>query len=295
VRAGKRPSKNSLRSAARAPARFGIFRVLIALPAVLAGVAAHADYKDTYARGLREYEDGHFDEARTLMKQALDEHAEPAARLRLYGQVYKPYLPQHYLGMAAFKLGDCAAALVQWNDPQNRGVLPIVPEAEAEEIQAKPGCEAKVAKKEEKPAPPPPVDTAPKPADTTKVAKNTPPPPPPVVKPPVDKPPVPEKPPVAAKNEPPQPLVQAFDDYLAGHYAEVARIDPESYADTHARFHAYLVRAAAKYTLSKLSADAQMLGAARADAHAAHALDARTQPDATLFSPGFRAFYTDAR
>ena len=72
-----------------------------------------------------------------------------------------------------------------------------------------------------------------------------------------------EKAPVIAKNEPPQPLVQAFDDYLAGHYADVARINPESYADTKARYHAFLVRAASKFTLAKLDGDDQQLAAAR--------------------------------
>jgi len=278
-----------------------VCRVPLAALALFAAASAHADYKDTYARGLRAYEDGKYDEARTLMQQALEEHAEPAARLRLYGQVYKPYLPQHYVGMAAFKLGDCDGALKHWNDAQNKGVLPIVPEAEAEEQQARPTCEGKVvAKKEEKPAPPPPaVDNTARPpvtdAGKTTVAKNAPPvattPPKP---PPVEKPPV-EKPTPVVKNEPPQPLMQAFDDYLAGRYVEVARIDPDTYADARARFHAYLVRAAAKYTLSRLSADDQMLNGARADARAARKLDAGTAPDATLFSPGFRAFYSESR
>jgi hypothetical protein len=271
--------------------------------ASIAASVAHADYKDTYAHGLRAFEDGNYAEARTLMQQALEEHPEPAARLRLYGQVYKPYLPQHYLGLAAFKLGDCETALKQWNDPANRGVLPIVEEARAAEDEARPSCEKKLATA--KPATPPPESRPPesapppaKPPESTKtVAKNTAPPPvekPAVEKPPVEKPPV-EKPPVAAKNEPPQPLVQAFEDYLAGRYAEVARINPDAYADARARFHAYLVRAASRYTLSRLDGDAQLLNGASADVRAARALDARTQPDATLFSPGFRAFYSQNR
>jgi len=265
--------------------RAGSRGLVSSLPLLLAAAAAHADYRDNYARGVREYEDGHYEQARDLIKQALDEHAEPSARTRLYGQVYKPYLPQHYLGMAAFKLGDCATALAEWNDVQNRGVLPIVPEAEEEEIKARPACEAKVARKEEKPPPPPePAKPA---AEPAKVVKNAPPAVPPK--------PVPaEKPPVVAKNEPPAPLVQAFEDYLAGHYTEVLRIDPDTYADAHARFHAFLVRAAAKYTLSRLGDDAQMLDAARADARAAHAIDGRTLPDAEFFSPSFRAFYAEA-
>ena len=277
------------------PAGRGIRRTLSATAfalAMLAATSAHADYKDSYARGVRAYEDGHFDEARTLIKQALDEHAEPAARLRLYGQVYKPYLPQHYLGMAAFRLGDCATALAQWNDPQNKGVLPIVPEAESEELQARPTCEAKLAAAR---PPPPPIPEPAKPA-ASELSKPVARSPPPIAKP-VERPPekaVVERPP-PARNEPPQPLLQTFEDYLAGRYAEVARTDPDTYADPHARFHAYLVRAAARYTLSRIAGDEQALNGARADVRAARAIDARTQPDATLFSPAFRTFYGETR
>ena len=148
-------------------------------------------------------------------------------------------------------------------------------------------------KKEEKP--PEPVANKPvEPPVTKPVVKNTPPPPPVVKPPPPEKPAPVEKPPVVAKNEPPQPLVQAFDEYLAGHYTDVARINPEAYADAKARYHAFLVRAASKFTLGKLDGDEQLLAAARSDAKAARALDAGT-PDASLFSPAFRAFYQDNR
>jgi hypothetical protein len=118
------------------------------------------------------------------------------------------------------------------------------------------------------------------------------PPSPPKPVPPVEKPV--EKPVAAEKTAPPEALVQAFDQYLAGRYAEVARINPDTYADAHARFHAYLVRSAAKYTQARMATDETMLAAARADAAAARALDGRTTPDATLFSPAFREFYQAA-
>ena len=133
----------------------------------------------------------------------------------------------------------------------------------------------------------------------TVVSDNTPPKPvvppakPPEPPPKTTTPPI-EKPVVVAKNTPPEPLVQAFDNYLAGRYGEVARINPDAYADTRSRFHAYLVRAASRYTLSKISADPEMLKSARADAAEARVLDSRTTPDITLFSPGFRAFFQES-
>ncbi len=65
------------------------------IAAIVAAPLAHADYRDSYARGLKAYRDGDFANARTLMQQAMSEHAEAAAKIRLYGQVYEPYLPQH--------------------------------------------------------------------------------------------------------------------------------------------------------------------------------------------------------
>jgi hypothetical protein len=54
------------------------------------------------------------------------------------------------------------------------------------------------------------------------------------------------------------------------------------------------VRAASKFTLGKLDGDEQLLAAARNDAKAAREIDGGT-PDASLFSPAFRAFYQENR
>ena len=269
-------------------------RVGVALAALVAATLAHADYKDSYARGVKAYRDGNFGEARKLIEQALGEHPEPAAKVRLYGQVYEPYVPQFYLGEIAFKQGDCAAALTQFNAAASKAVVAELPELSGAQQRDSAACAQKVpiARKEEKPPEPVQPSKPAEPVMNRPVVKNT--PPPTIVKPPpVEKPPV-EKAPVALRNEPPQPLVQAFDDYLAGHYADVERINPDVYADGKARFHAYLVRAASKFILGKLGDDAQLLESARSDAKAARALDAAA-PDAALFSPAFRAFYQDSR
>lgn len=273
-------------------------RCLTALALFAAATAAHADYKTDYSHGLEAYKEGKYAEARKLMQQALDEHAEPAKKIRYYGQVFGSYLPQHYVGMSAFKLGDCATAMAQWNSPANRQIAAEVPEIVGEEQPGLASCGqktvAKVDEKPVKPPEPPPVKPTVTENPPPKVVVENPPskpvqPPPKPVPPPVEKPV--EKPPVVVRNMPPEPLVQAFDNYLAGRYNDVVRINPDSYTDARSRFHAYLVRAASRYTQSRIMADEQMLESARADAAAARALDSRTTPDAALFSPGFRAFY----
>lgn len=294
----------------------GRLRACLAVAALCVATLAHADYKDNYALGLKAYNDGDYAKARELMQQALAEHAEPAARIRLYGQRWEPYLPQYYLGMVAFKQGDCAAALAQWNAPASRQVVSQLPEINSAQQRDYVTCEQKVvAKVEEKPKPAPaapevpaaktavadnppakaapapkPVDSAQEPAASTAkrvdvaIAKPT----PPVVTPPVAKPPPPS-------NTPPAPLEEAFDNYLAGRYAKVVRLNPEAITDTRARFHAYVVRAAARFTLAQISDDSSELDGARADARAARALDGRTTPDAALFSPRFRTFFLESR
>jgi hypothetical protein len=297
----------------------GKSRAWLAIGALCAATLAYADYKDNYALGLKAYNDGDYAKARELMQQAFAEHAEPAARVRLYGQRWEAYVPQYYLGMVAFKQGDCATALAQWNAPANRQVVAQVAEINNAQQRDAASCEQKVvAKAEDKPkpqpAPPepapakspvaespqpkpaPPQPVAPKPADTAPepvapakrvdvaVAKPT----PPVVTPPVAKPP-------PASNAPPAPLEEAFDNYLAGRYAKVVRLNPDSLTDSRARFHAYMVRAAARFTLAQISNDNAELDGARADARAARALDGRTTPDAALFSPRFRTFFLESR
>jgi len=293
-------------------------RAWLAVATLCAATLAHADYKDNYALGLKAYNDGDYAKARELMQQAFAEHAEPAARIRLYGQRWEAYVPQYYLGMVAFKQGDCAAALAQWNAPANKQVVAQVAEISSAQQRDAASCEQKVvAKTEDKPKPqpaarePPPAKTvvaenpsskpavpqpaAPKPAETAPeqvvppakrvdvaVAKAA----PPVVAPPVAKP--------APSNTPPAPLEEAFDNYLAGRYAKVVRLNPEAIADSRARFHAYLVRAAARFTLAEIGSDNAELDGARADARAARALDGRASPDAALFSPRFRTFFLES-
>jgi hypothetical protein len=297
----------------------GRARAWVALAALGAATLAHADYKDNYALGLKAYNDGDYAKARELMQQALAEHAEPAARVRLYGQRWEAYLPQYYLGMVAFKQGDCSTALAQWNTPASRQVVSQLPEINSAQQRDAAACEQKtVAKVEDKPKPQP---AAPEPPPAKAVVADSPPakqaPPQTPAPKPVDTAPEPVAPPAKrvdvavakpapavvvappkpapTSNTPPTPLEEAFDNYLAGRYAKVARLNPDSLTDTRARFHAYLVRAAARFTLAQIGNDGSELDGARADVRAARALDGNTTPDAALFSPRFRTFFLQSR
>jgi len=283
-------------------------RIRLAVALIAIATSAHADYKDSYMRGKRAYEDGDYAKAHELLQQALSEHAEPSARFNPYGKVYTPYIPQHYLGLVALKQGDCAGVRTQWGSSDNRQIMLQLPDIAVEEEKSGATCAGKIAAN-------PPAETAPAKPPVAEASKT--------LTPPVEKPPLrpepappkvepaPQKPVVAnesvkpapppkpiekppEKTAPPDALVQAFEQFLSGRYAEAGKINAENYSDVRARFHAYLVRAAAKYTQARMAGDDALLQSARTDAAAARALDARAAPDAVLFSPAFREFYGES-
>jgi len=73
----------------------------------------------------------------------------------------------------------------------------------------------------------------------------------------------------------------------------VSRIDPRAFSDTRARYQAYLLRSAARFSLARLGGGDSVLAGARSDARAANAIDGAA-PDARVFSPSFRAFFAAA-
>jgi hypothetical protein len=84
-------------------------RRLLALLALLA-TPALADWKQDYARGLEAAKDGRWADVDRHMQGALADNPNAAERVRLYGQRFEAYVPQHYAGLAALRLGDCNKA-----------------------------------------------------------------------------------------------------------------------------------------------------------------------------------------
>ena len=78
---------------------------------------------------------------------------------------------------------------------------------------------------------------------------------------------------------------------------EVAALDPGQFSDKRARYHALLVRAAARHTQSQLqgSSGSAALAAAQGDIRSAKALVPGQQPDAALYSPRFITLYSQTR
>jgi len=295
-------------------------RGLVLLLGLAAAFAAHADYKRTYAEGLDAARAEDWGTVRQKMQEALAEEGAPAAKVRLYGTRFDAYVPQYYLGLAAYKQGNCAEAISNW---ENAAARPIIAGSDTLSGVANAGladCRTRLAATTPAPRPTPVVPTptptpTPGPGTTSTgtqaVAGTTSttqtgvrtgttnpvrpgPTPTPVPAPPK---PVPTPPEPVAASTAPEALSRALDAYLAGRYTEVAALDPGQFSDKRARYHALLVRAAARHTQSQLqgSSGSAALAAAQGDIRAAKALAPGQQPDAALYSPRFVTLYAQTR
>lgn len=274
------------------------------LVALLAASPALSDYKDSYSRGLEAAKDGDWATVRQRMQEAIQDNPTAAPRVRLYGQRWEPYVPQFYLGLAAFKQGDCATALAQWRSSANSGVIAGVPNLKAEQDRNAAACDTRVAQqpKTDPPKTDPRPDTGTTAPTTPDGGRETPRPPPPKIEPPKTEPPKtepPKAPPKPAETplaqRVPAALLDAFRNYLGGRYADVARINPDSFSDARSRAQAYLIRAAARQIQAEIDNSATGLDAARADIRAVRAANPSLVPDPALFSPRFRSLYSATR
>lgn len=268
--------------------------------ALIIASSAWADYKDSYSRGVKAVKSGDWAEVRERMQDAIADNPAAQTRVRLYGQRWEPYVPQYYLGLAAFNQGDCTTALAQFRSAANAGVIGSLPELKAEQDRAVAKCDTRVAQ-QDKPGTGTTTQQAPD-GGKTEPPKPAVKPDPPKQEPPKQEPPKPDPPKLPPKpvetplaQRVPAPLLEAFRNYLAGRYTEAARIDPNAYSDAKAKSQAYLVRAAARQLQAEIDGSAAGLEAARADVRALRALNPALVPDPALFSPRFRSFYAATR
>ena len=293
-------------------------RLSLGLLALCAAFAAHADFKRSYAEGLDASRAGDWATVRQKMQEALAEEPTPVAKLRLYGTRFDAYVPQYYLGLAAYRQGNCQEAVANWENAAARAIIAGNDTLSGVANAGLADCRQKLAATAPAPRPASTAPTAPTPTPTAPIASNTPsttpstpaprpttptpapttPAPRPVAPAPAPAPAPPPPPPkpVAASTAP-EALSRALDAYLAGRYTEVAALDPGQFSDNRARYHALLVRAAARYTQSQLAGagGSAALAAAQADIRSAKALAPGQQPDAALYSPRFIALYAQTR
>lgn len=265
---------------------------------------AHADWMDEYDRGLKAVGDGQWAEAERRFANALRENAEPSASRRFKGTTRKPYVPQYYAGLAAYRQNACDRALQYWNHAGNLGVITKLGDLQGVQANGIADCQGRLAANTTPTAPAPsakpagvsntPSTTqAPAPASPAPVA-----PPPATTTPPVASKPVaaaPVQKPVAAPRAP-AALFEAIRQYLQGRYVEAARLSPEELPDSQSRAHGYLLRAVARHRLAELDGgDAAQLRLVQQDIRAARSAHAALVPDEMLFPPRFRELWRQTR
>jgi len=268
----------------------GCSRRAACLVLALVALPAAADWKDDYARGLVAANEGRWAEVARLMDSAIAGNATPAARVRLYGQRYEVYAPQHYAGLAALRREDCATALRFWSQPANQGFIGGQPRLASVQEQGRSECATKLAS--QTPAPvverPPPVVVQTPPAPPPRTPPSTPPQvPPPRVEP---RAPSETRAPLSIASLTLQPMLGA---YLNGRYSEVLRLSASANPEQpRLRWHVQTLRAAAAYSLAQLGegpADAQTT--ARQAVAEARRIDPALRPDPGFYSPRFIRFF----
>jgi hypothetical protein len=264
--------------------------VLLALVAA----PAMADWKQDYARGVEAARDGRWDDVERYMQSAIAGNATPAERLRLYGQRYETYAPQHYAGLAALRKGDCSAALRYWSQGGNEAFIGSVPDLAEEERKGRNDCSARLAAQE--PTPPPVAQE--KPRETPVAPPSV---PPPRALPPPSRPIVVETPPSRPLAEAPpaqqsssiskQILRPLVDAYLDGRYADVLKLSASVPPTPRLRWHMLTLRAAAAFNLSQLGQSKDAARIARQAADDARKSDPTLKPDSEFFSPKFVRYF----
>ena len=143
--------------------------------ALLIAPLSYADFKDAYKDGVSAYEDQNWALVESKMREALSAEPTPQAKVRLYGMRFEPYIPHHYLALAASARNNCAAALAALSSAGHQSAL-----AGARDAAALVAVEQQIQKRCQNAAPsvPPPALPVPTPPIAAPVTA-------PVVKPPV--------------------------------------------------------------------------------------------------------------
>lgn len=267
-------------------------RDLLVLLAFVA-TPALADWKQDYARGLEAAKDGRWEDVDRHMQAALAENSKPAERVRLYGQRYEAYVPQHYAGLAALRLGDCNKALALWSQGGNAAIVNSVSALAEEESQGRVECSSRLVRQGQAPksetSPAPTTAQVPRP-EPAPARAPLPPPSRPVVQ---TAPPI--RPPTSETREPSsisaQILRPLLDAYLSGRYADVLKLSNQVPPTPRLRWHMLTLRAAAAFNLNQLGQVSDADSIARKAVEQARATDAALKPDADYFSPKFIRYY----
>jgi tetratricopeptide (TPR) repeat protein len=83
-----------------------------------------ADYRDSFRRAVQARNRGRWVEVIKYLREAIAEQPQDTGeRVNISGMDFVPYLPQFFLGMALFNVGDCVGALEAWQKSETQGAV----------------------------------------------------------------------------------------------------------------------------------------------------------------------------
>jgi len=122
----------------------GLRVAVLAVGALALSLPAHADYKESYKRGMELIERGNWAGVAQKMREAAAEQGKEGEPIKLYGMRFETYLPHYYLGLALLNSGDCAGALEAWRVSESQGAIKKAAQYKAL-VKDRTACEARLA------------------------------------------------------------------------------------------------------------------------------------------------------
>ncbi len=105
----------------------------------------HADYKDSYRKGVEALDRKRWDDVVRFMREAVADNPTEGERLKLYGLRFEVYLPHFYLGAAYLNQGHCDLAVKAFETSRSQGAIRSHPRY-AELLDGLKSCEGQVVK-----------------------------------------------------------------------------------------------------------------------------------------------------
>lgn len=120
-------------------------RAALLAACLLAAGPLHADYKDSFRKGIEAYDRKRWDDVVRHMREAAADNPTEGERLKLYGLRFEVYLPHFYLGAAYLNQGHCDQAVKAFETSRSQGAIRSHPRY-AELLDGLKSCEGQVAK-----------------------------------------------------------------------------------------------------------------------------------------------------
>ena len=297
-------------------------RLALVLALAILAFPLHADFAGDFKNGVTAFDRKRWPEAVRLMRAAIAQNPrESSQKILIYGTRYVEYTPYLYLAVAASRVNDCATVRSAFESSQQQGVgarLPIYREAQAAEAACPRSAAPEIQPPTDTVAPPittttttvspirpepipvdpprprpNPRDQARPPLPITQTTASVPPPAPVPV--PQPQPLTPPDPSPASAGVLDRRIADAVRAYIRGDYGRViVLLDGARFSGGLSQSQAALFRAAARYALYVVGGgtDATLRNAAAVDVREYRRLSSDA-PDARVFAPPFRRFYTE--